>query len=149
MMTSAASATTRGAVGSDDQNHRRSRAERMENAAKYSSMRKLNVVSTLPLAANPRRDQLNHKNSSVSTTISAPRTTDTITYPLMFHVSGFLDDRTWSAASAIFAKSVMKTRSSIANAETTNLPVSRYATATNDAFRIVRLILLRIHVRMR
>ena len=41
--------------------------------------------------------------------------------PPMFQVSGFLDDRTWSVARAIFAKSVMKVSSSIAKAETTNL----------------------------
>ena len=69
--------------------------------------------------------------------------------PPMFHVSGFRDGRTWSVARAIFAKSVMKTKSSIANAETTNLPVATKAMATKAAFRIVRLILLMIHVRMR
>ena len=69
--------------------------------------------------------------------------------PPMFHVSGFLDGRTLSVASEIFAKSVMKTSSSIAKAETTNLPVTKNAMATKAAFRIVRLILLMIHVRMR
>ena len=69
--------------------------------------------------------------------------------PPMFHVSGFLDGRTWSVARAILAKSVMKTSSSIAKAETTNLPVTTNAMATKAAFRIVRLILLIIHVRMR
>ena len=52
------------------------------------------------------------------------------------------------AVPAIFAKSVMKT-SSIAKAETTNLPVTTKAMATKAAFRMVRLILLMIHVRMR
>jgi len=45
--------------------------------------------------------------------------------PPMFHVSGFLDGRTWSVAREIFAKSVIKTSRSIAKAETTNLPVTR------------------------
>jgi hypothetical protein len=50
---------------------------------------------------------------------------------------------------AILAKSVMKVSSSIAKAETMNLPVMTYATATNADFRIVRLILLMVQVRMR
>ena len=37
----------------------------------------------------------------------------------------------------------------MAKAETTNLPVTTNAMATNAAFRMVRLILLMIHVRMR
>jgi hypothetical protein len=57
----------------------------------------------------------------------------------MFQASGFLDDRTWSVARAIFAKSVMKTGSSIAKVETTNLPVTKNAMATKVAFRIERL----------
>jgi hypothetical protein len=69
--------------------------------------------------------------------------------PPMFHVSGFLDGRTWSVAREIFAKSVIKTSRSIAKAETTNLPVTTKAIATKAAFNIVRLILLMIHVRMR
>jgi len=67
----------------------------------------------------------------------------------IFHVSGFLDGRTWSVASEIFAKSVMKTSSSIAKADMTNLPVTRNAMATKAVFRIVRLILLMMYVRMR
>ena len=67
----------------------------------------------------------------------------------MFQVSGRRDGRTWSVARAIFAKSVMKTSSSIARAETTNLPVTRKAIATKADFRMVRLILLMIQVRMR
>jgi len=67
----------------------------------------------------------------------------------MFHVSGFLDEETWSVARVIFAKSVMKTSKSMAKADTTNLPVTINAMATKDAFRIVRLILLMIHVNMR
>ena len=60
----------------------------------------------------------------------------------MFHVSGFFDGRTRSVASEIFAKSVMKTSSSIAKADMTNLPVTTNAMATKAVFRIVRLILL-------
>ncbi len=44
-----------------------------------------------------------------------------------------------SVARDIFAKSVMNTSNSIAKAETTNLPVTTKAMATNAAFRIVRL----------
>ena len=69
--------------------------------------------------------------------------------PPMFQVSGFCEGRTWSVASAILAKSVMKISSSIAKAETTNLPVTTKAMATNAAFRMVRLILLMTQVRMR
>ena len=69
--------------------------------------------------------------------------------PPMFQVSGLRDGRTWSVARETFAKSVMKTSSSIAKAETTNLPVTTNATDTKAAFRIVRLILLMIHVRTR
>ena len=78
-----------------------------------------------------------------------PSTTDTVMKPPMSHVSGFLDGRTLSVARDIFAKSVMNTSSSIAKAETTNLPVTTKAIATKAAFRIVRLILLMTHVRMR
>ena len=67
----------------------------------------------------------------------------------MFHVSGFFDGRTLSVASATLAKSVMKLSSSITNAETTNFPVKMNAMDTNAAFRIVRLILLMIHVSTR
>ena len=42
-----------------------------------------------------------------------------------------------------------ETSSSMAKAETTNLPVTTKATATNPAFRMVRLILLMIHVSIR
>ena len=63
-------------------------------------------------------------------TRATPRTTDTKTKPPMSQVSGLLDHRTSSVARAIFAKSVMKTRSSIAKAETTNLPVNTNAMAT-------------------
>src|ERR1035441_3541338 len=87
------------------------------------------------------------KRRSVSATIATPRTTDTVMKPPMFQVSGFRDDRTWSVAKAILAKSVIKVNSSIAKAETTNFPVTTYAMATKAAFRMVRLILLMIHVR--
>jgi len=35
-----------------------------------------------------------------------------------------LENRTWSVASVIFAKAVMKVSCSIAKAETTNLPIT-------------------------
>ena len=67
----------------------------------------------------------------------------------MFHVSGFPDGRTLSVDREILAKSVIKVSSNIAKAETTNLPVTTYAMATKAAFKMVRLILLTIQVRMR
>jgi hypothetical protein len=48
----------------------------------------------------------------------------------MFQVSGFFDGRTWPVESAIFTKSVMKTRSTMPSAEITNLPVTRNAMTT-------------------
>jgi len=47
------------------------------------------------------------------------------------------------------AKSVMKTSSSIAKAETTNLPVTNERDGDKGRLQIVRLILLMIQVRMR
>jgi hypothetical protein len=52
----------------------------------------------------------------------------------------FFAGRTLSVAGATLAKSVMKVSSSIAKAETTNLPMKMNAMDTKAAFRIVRLI---------
>src|SRR5579863_10759854 len=101
------------------------------------------------IGARSKRDQQKHKKSNASATIATPSATDTVMKPPMFQVSGFCDGRTLSVAREIFAKSVIKVSSSIANAETANLPVTTYATATNAAFKIVRLILLMTQVRMR
>ena len=103
----------------------------------------------MSLVAKPNLVQPIHNRKSVSATIAIPSTTDTVMKPPMFQVSGFLDGRTLSVERDIFAKSVRKTSSSIAKAETTNLPVTTNAMATKAAFRIVRLILLMIHVRIR
>jgi hypothetical protein len=135
-------------LGTVDQNEWRSRADTMEKTAKWSSRKKLKVVGAMVFAAKPKCDQPIHK-SNASATIATPSTTDTEIKPPIFHDSGFLDGRTLSVAKEIFAKSVMKISGSVARAETTNLPITANAMATKAAFKIVWLILLMIHVRMR
>src|SRR5665213_4517072 len=149
-MTASAARVDRNIVlGMVVQNQRRSRADTMENNAKYRSIKKLKVSRASGWAARPKDDQPIHKSKSVSATIATPSAADTATKPPMFQVSGFCDGRVWSVARVITAKSVTKTKSSITKAEMTNCPVDTKAMATKAALRIVRLILLITHVRMR
>ena len=78
-----------------------------------------------------------------------PRATASVTSGPMFHVSGCCDERTRSVDSAILAKSVMNTSRIMPSAEITNWPVTRNATTTKPAFRMVRLTLFTIHVSTR
>src|ERR1022692_4275531 len=140
-------AAMRGLLGRDAPNQRRSLRETDEKTPKKSSIRKLKVHRASGFVAKPKCDQPIHKSRSVSATIARPSATETMMKPPICQVSGFLEGRTWSVANAIDAKSITKTSSNIAEAETTNWPVTTNAMATNDDFKIVWLTLLMIQVK--